>query len=392
VKPILFARPGTKPFIDGAGNLIYEIGGTSPVVFSAHMDTVHRHPGPQEIWGDLEMQYLWKEDDEPLGADDGAGCWMLVELIRAGVPGMYIFHQGEECGGIGSRYIADNKGEKFFEGKSIAIAFDRRRTTSIITEMSAGRTCSDKFGEALGELLGMGHKLDRTGTFTDTANYRKLVEECTNISIGYDNEHTGRETLDFDYLFKLKDRFVLVGEQLKDLPIVRDPKAVETRAWSGGYHGGGYGWDYEWEGYGGTSAANRYRSSMATTEDDDKKDAKPALPATTSSKGPAASESRERPDSDDQLPILIHDPEDDPWTAANDAFELLLILGAIDTDDKEPPGALILDALFAMAVHDTKEFKGHIETIGEMYYDQKIGEWEQTEFDFTQKWNKGFGI
>lgn len=363
IKPILAARPNTKPFIDGAGNLIYEIGGVSPLVFSAHVDTVHRESGVQPLCVDLELQYIWKEDGEPLGADDAAGCWMLVELIKADVPGMYIFHQGEEKGGIGSRYISDHK-KHFFKDKNIAIAFDRRKQGSIITEMSAGRTCSDEFGTALAELLAMGHKIDNTGSFTDTANYRKLVAECTNISIGYDDEHTGRETLDFEYLYKLRDKVIEVGLQLADLPITRDPDKPDISRFASSYIGGvysgtganiyGYGEEYEdWKPLGQTAG-----SGDVTTQ-------------TAAEKISLEGISTER--------YKVADPDDAPWEAAQNLFDVLLALGVFTSEPNDVEGALILDGLFFMATYEPKEFRSHVECIADSYDlgdDSRLGEWQ----------------
>jgi putative aminopeptidase FrvX len=44
-----------------------------------------------------------------LGADDGAGCAMLMHLIHSGVPAYYIFTVGEEKGGIGATWLAKHK-------------------------------------------------------------------------------------------------------------------------------------------------------------------------------------------------------------------------------------------------------------------------------------------
>jgi len=359
IKPILAARPNTKPFIDGAGNLIYEIGGASPLVFSAHVDTVHRESGVQPLCVDLELQYIWKEDGEPLGADDAAGCWMLVELIKADIPGMYIFHQGEEKGGIGSRYISDHK-KHFFKDKNIAIAFDRRKQGSIITEMSAGRTCSDEFGTALAELLAMGHKIDDTGSFTDTANYRKLVAECTNISIGYDNEHTGSETLDFGYLYKLRDKVIEVGLQLADLPITRDPDKpdVSKYAYIGGVYSGhniyGYGEEYEdWKPLGQTAGSRAVITQTAAEK--------------ISLEGVS-----------DSIP-KIADPEDTPWEAAQGLFDVLQMSGCFTCEPNDVEGSLILDAFFFMATYEPKEFRSHVENLADNYDfgdDRRLGEWQ----------------
>jgi hypothetical protein len=45
--------------------------------------------------------------------------------------------------------------------------------------------------------------LDPTGVFTDSANFIDLIPECTNISVGYFNEHTHQEMENMTFLEKL---------------------------------------------------------------------------------------------------------------------------------------------------------------------------------------------
>jgi hypothetical protein len=44
---------------------------------------------------------------------------------------------------------------------------------------------------------------DDTGVYTDTAEFIDFIPECTNISVGYDMEHSERETLDMDHFLQL---------------------------------------------------------------------------------------------------------------------------------------------------------------------------------------------
>lgn len=186
---------------DGFGNRMITIGEKPTVLFSSHTDTVHKTAGMQKIINDTEKLVLYKDDKECLGADDGAGMWLMIQLINRKIPGLYIFHRGEEVGGLGSSYIAHDTPE-ILENITKAIAFDRRGTEDIITRQSGGMCCSEEFCKSLADALDMGHS-SATGTFTDTANYTSLIEECTNISVGYYSEHRPTESLDYEYLIKL---------------------------------------------------------------------------------------------------------------------------------------------------------------------------------------------
>ena len=169
--------------------------GQSPIMFTSHTDTVHMTS--DKVWQDVLFKdgCYYKEDNQPLGADDAAGNYLMIEMIKAKVPGIYAFFRGEERGGIGSTWCAKHRPE-LFNGVLAAIAFDRRGTTSVITHQAATRGCSDEFGDSLARLLGNGYRLDRSGIYTDTAEFFHLVPNCTNISVGYEKEHSKFETLD----------------------------------------------------------------------------------------------------------------------------------------------------------------------------------------------------
>ena len=147
----------------------------------------------QTVYIDEGQSRLFKGDDKMcLGANCGTGVWIMLQMIKAKVPGLYIFHRAEEIGGLGSGWIIDNPQastdtdyEHWVEQYTQCIAFDRYGTKYIITHQGMERTCSDAYADALGELLGMGHKPDDGGSFTDSKNYCRLVPECTNLSVGY---------------------------------------------------------------------------------------------------------------------------------------------------------------------------------------------------------------
>jgi hypothetical protein len=66
--------------------------------------------------------------------------------------------------------------------------------------------CSNDFAQSLcGELNKSGLKLnlDPTGVFTDSANFIDVIPECTNVSVGYFNEHTHDELQNITYLERL---------------------------------------------------------------------------------------------------------------------------------------------------------------------------------------------
>lgn len=204
------------------------IGAAPRFAFCAHTDSVHNrtltHTRQRVAHDTTRGEYFVADaaQRDCLGADNAAGCYVLLRMIAERVPGLYVFFRGEERGGIGSGWIADNA-PGMFAGIDAAIQFDRKDTCSVITEMMVGRTCSDAFADSLADALGMGHEKDNTGSFTDTANLSGIVAECTNVSVGYDYEHSAMETLDGGYLERLVDACVSAFKDGAALTIERAP-------------------------------------------------------------------------------------------------------------------------------------------------------------------------
>ena len=238
-KPTVFSDPKTTE------PLAYVVvtDPTSKTLFSCHTDTVHapsddRATMNNHVLYDANIGVAYKDstDPTPLGADDGAGWWLMLEMIDAGVPGHYFFHVGEERGGIGSKGMADLH-PMMLKRFDRAIAFDRRGTTSVITEQGwSGQCASDTFAQALADRLNetdpeaFAFAPDPTGIYTDTAEYAELIPECTNISCGYDHEHSSAETLDVDFLVRLRDACCTIDWET--LPVERDPTVKQVLTWT----------------------------------------------------------------------------------------------------------------------------------------------------------------
>jgi hypothetical protein len=76
-----------------------------------------------------------------------------------------------------------------------------------------------------------GYKTDSTGLYTDSREFAELVSECTNVSVGYYNEHTVHECQDLGHLLALKDAVIAVDWTA--LPIARTP--APDLPWSSTY-------------------------------------------------------------------------------------------------------------------------------------------------------------
>lgn len=212
---------------DGFGNRFLRIG-TAPVMWSCHIDTVARHGGPQELSVDLGSGIISLKDGKKkcsLGADDGVGVWIMLEMIRHQRPGLYVFHRGEERGCLGSRWIAEHNAE-FLSGISAAVAFDRAGYSDVITHQMAGRTCSDAFAKSFAAQLNAAcpefdYRPDDGGVYTDTNEYAHLIGECSNISVGYFGQHTHTETQNLYHAEELLDAMLMFDTG--KLTIEREP-------------------------------------------------------------------------------------------------------------------------------------------------------------------------
>lgn len=187
--------------IDGFGN-VYKRIGKPHILWSCHTDTVHSQAGRQSLVLNDGVFQTRDPNSNCLGADCTAGAWIMREMIKADVPGLYVFHRGEEHGGIGSSAVSTFTPE-LVDGIQAAIAFDRYGRNSIITHQAGDRCCSDAFARSLAAQLGDNYRLDDGGVFTDTANYTDLIGECTNVSVGFEHEHQRNETLDTYHLRRL---------------------------------------------------------------------------------------------------------------------------------------------------------------------------------------------
>lgn len=215
------------------GNHLLTIGDDPSVLWSSHTDSVHSTDGIQEVRYEHSERLLLLPPGSPsncLGSDCAAGVWIMMEMIKAKVPGLYVFHAAEEIGCVGSRAIA-KKTPHILSNIEAAIAFDRRDVASVITHQGQ-RCCSDAFGRSLAAQLPGTYKLDPTGILTDTKMYTDLIPECSNISVGYYNEHTKSEILDVKHLFSLRDHMVKINPDLFVIERSAKPK-ISTSSRSG---------------------------------------------------------------------------------------------------------------------------------------------------------------
>lgn len=228
IRRFLLDLPGMT--VDKYGNLILRIG-DAPILWSSHTDTVHWQHSKQKV--EVSKDGWITSNGDCLGADCGTGVYVMREMILRNVEGLYIFHRAEESGGRGSSYIATQTPE-VLGGIKYAVALDRKGAGSVITHQFGGRCASDAFGNSLIDQLGMGWELDDGGTFTDTANYTDLVGECTNLSVGYLNQHSKTEKQLLAYALAMPE--LLANVDVGKLEFARQPGEQDPDDYTRYYH------------------------------------------------------------------------------------------------------------------------------------------------------------
>jgi len=202
---------------DIIGNYYTIIGGNTNTMFTCHLDTADRTQMTTTLFSKKEGddEIIVTDGNTVLGADDKSGTTVMLYMMAHNVPGLYYFFIGEERGGIGSNALADvYESVDYLKNVKRCISFDRRNYNSIITNQMGTECCSPEFADALCDAYnanGMEMKPDNGGIYTDSASFIEDIPECTNVSVGYFNEHTGKEKQNITFLIKLCEASVKVN-------------------------------------------------------------------------------------------------------------------------------------------------------------------------------------
>ncbi|GAE28248.1 hypothetical protein JCM9140_4461 [Halalkalibacter wakoensis JCM 9140] len=188
-------------YMDKAGNLLaYLYCGDGPtVLLSAHMDTVEEFEEGRHIF---ENRTVLTSSSGILGADDRAGIAVILEVLsriqKTNFNGTLkiAFTVKEEIGCVGSK----DMDVQFLGDVDGAIVVDRRNTRDIVTSNGTTSFCPTSYGELFekaGVLLGMSNWKTTSGGLSDAKVYASYGIPSVNLSVGYDNEHTDWESVDY---------------------------------------------------------------------------------------------------------------------------------------------------------------------------------------------------
>lgn len=258
---------------DFHGNYYIKIGDPT-TMFTSHVDTADSGQ-PKEVNRVIKGDKIETDGKTILGADDKAGTAIMIKMIEKGVTGLYYFFLNEERGCVGSRalntYLDTHKDDELYKKITKVVALDRRDFDSVITFQVGERCCSEEFANELAKRLndvgGFKYKPDPTGSVTDSHHVAGKFSECTNLSVGYDAQHTVRENQDIAFLTKLADACCKIDWET--LPTKRDHTKTEYSYSNSSRRNKYYGseWDNDrwWEGGGYQATASRSSSSYTPT-------------------------------------------------------------------------------------------------------------------------------
>ena len=183
----------------------------------AHMDIIHPHP-PVKVVLNTHKNKLWSPSG--LGADDRAGVFLILLLIRDGLRPHLILTLGEEAGGVGASILAQDIHEPPFPVKYM-IELDRANENDCVFY-----DCDNKEFRKYIESFGFQTEL---GTYTDiTFIAPEWNVAAVNLSVGYVNEHTNSEVLFLDWMmstYKKLDKMLRDSKNIEKFDYI--PKEYE---------------------------------------------------------------------------------------------------------------------------------------------------------------------
>ena len=188
--------------------------GEIPIALVAHLDTVFKFP-PKEFYYDKTANVIWSPDG--LGADDRAGVYGILQILRSGLRPHIIFTTDEEKGGVGAYALAEAGCP--FEDLRYMIELDRQGSVDCVFY-----DCYNVDFINYVENFGF---IEDYGTFSDISMICPIWRIAgVNLSIGYKNEHTYGEIFNVGHFLSTIDKVKkMLNEEnipyFKYIPIAR---------------------------------------------------------------------------------------------------------------------------------------------------------------------------
>jgi len=225
--------------------------GDIPVVLIAHLDTVQYQGEDKILYYTYAHNRTTVWSPKGLGADDRAGVYSIMQIIKRGYRPHIIFTHDEETGAGGAKEVTNYKLP--FE-YNFFIELDRQGTKEAVFYSCGNKEFQEK-------ILSYGFKLNY-GTFSDISVLSPVYDVASvNLGIGYYNEHTVRETLEIEQMQDTIEKVIKILDDEKIAPKKYDYSKVaytiNNYYASTGYNNySDYNDDYKYDTYGTYSVYN----------------------------------------------------------------------------------------------------------------------------------------
>lgn len=212
--------------------------GDIDVALVAHLDTVHRVSNRNCLYYDPKHMVAWSPNG--LGADDRAGVYAIIQLVKMGYRPHIFFTHDEESGAWGAKELI--KYDFPFETNFI-IELDRKGTKEAVFYDCGNKEFKEK-------ILSYGFKLGY-GTFSDISIISPAFDVASvNLGIGYYNEHTKDETLKVKEMWDTITRVSVILEEQKGCKVKYNYQEVVYNYNRTYTYGGNYNSSYDYDSLG----------------------------------------------------------------------------------------------------------------------------------------------
>ena len=200
----------TKDYICAEGDI--------PIALVAHLDTVFKFPA-KEVFYDREQNVIWSPDG--LGADDRAGVFAIIQIIKRGLRPHIILTTDEEIGAVGASKLSAKNCP--FKDLRYIIQLDRRGSNDCVFYDCDNQSFID-YVEQFGFV-------EAIGTFSDISIICPAWKIAgVNLSIGYRDEHSMSEILFVNYMIDTIEKVVNMLQE-ENIPSFEYIPAKYDRRW-----------------------------------------------------------------------------------------------------------------------------------------------------------------
>lgn len=184
-----------KEVVNEDGFLYAKGDGRSPILLTAHMDTVHKETCKDiKVTKVKEGTKIWSP--QGIGGDDRCGIWMIwMVLCRTKYRPSILFCEDEEIGGIGSgKFVKTDYIDDLTELKYL-VELDRAHDKDAVYYSCDNFDFKDYIRTTIG------YK-EAYGSFSDISNLSPYCDKASvNLSCGYYNAHTLEEYVIYEEMY-----------------------------------------------------------------------------------------------------------------------------------------------------------------------------------------------